>query len=211
MFRKIKITDIIIYIVAVIGVIYSGGQKTEMDIVFSVLLAIVIGIIMARILYIETDFIIRIRVFIRAILQIMAISTVCIIIFGNHYIMNLIISAVCWATYLNADIVNQKQQEEGKRRADAWRYYEYRKRARDNRTSDYTKNTYSSGTSSTRLTPFQKSKYYKDCTNEEELKDKYRDLVKLYHPDNNGGNAELFVQINNEYEELLEYVEGTNG
>ena len=55
------------------------------------------------------------------------------------------------------------------------------------------------------------NKNVKDCTNEEELKDKYRDLVKRYHPDNANGDKEIFVQVNNEYEELLEYAEGNNG
>ena len=41
--------------------------------------------------------------------------------------------------------------------------------------------------------------------NLDDLKKRYRDLLKIYHPDNSAGDEEMTKQIQAEYEELLEY------
>lgn len=47
------------------------------------------------------------------------------------------------------------------------------------------------------------SRFFNQCTNRTELKRKFRELSKIYHPDNQtSGNAEVFKQIKAEYDEL---------
>ena len=45
--------------------------------------------------------------------------------------------------------------------------------------------------------------YFKDCRTIEEIKKIYRKLSKLYHPDTNNGNDELFKALNNQYSEAI--------
>ena len=47
-----------------------------------------------------------------------------------------------------------------------------------------------------------KMKYFTNCTTAEELKAKYHELLKQYHPDN-GGDPEICKQINNEFSEMF--------
>ena len=47
------------------------------------------------------------------------------------------------------------------------------------------------------------TKFFNNCTTAEELKSKYRELCKQFHPDN-GGDAELFKQMKKEFEQLWE-------
>lgn len=44
---------------------------------------------------------------------------------------------------------------------------------------------------------------FTDVTTEDELKQRYRELAKKYHPDKYGGDAEQMKRINAEYDELL--------
>lgn len=51
--------------------------------------------------------------------------------------------------------------------------------------------------------------FFKDCKTLEDLKKCYRALVKQYHPDN-GGDAEMFKALNNEYRQMFERVKNTH-
>ncbi len=46
-------------------------------------------------------------------------------------------------------------------------------------------------------------KYFKNVNTLEELRKQYRDLLKIYHPDNPNGSTEATQKINKEYEELF--------
>lgn len=46
-------------------------------------------------------------------------------------------------------------------------------------------------------------KYFKEVNTLEELRKQYRDLLKLYHPDNANGSTEITQQINAEYDQLF--------
>lgn len=204
MLGKIKLTDLLLYIAAVTGVAIGMSPMTVLDAVFFILLALVIAVVLARVIHIEFAGASIVYMIIRATLQIMAIAFVYELMYKANYVMDLILAAILWGCIIYARWSVKNRQEEEERRANAWKYYEYRRTAGNTTREDAKR-------AGTTLTPYQKSKYYKDCTNEEELKDKYRDLVKRYHPDNANGDKEIFVQVNNEYEELLEYAEGNNG
>ena len=44
--------------------------------------------------------------------------------------------------------------------------------------------------------------FFKDCDDLESLNKRYRDLVKVYHPDQGNGSSDSFKEIQSEYEEL---------
>ena len=46
------------------------------------------------------------------------------------------------------------------------------------------------------------SVFFKGVTNSFLLKKRYRDLLKLFHPDNMGGDHQMVIKINQEYERL---------
>lgn len=46
--------------------------------------------------------------------------------------------------------------------------------------------------------------FFQGCDSLDSLKRRYRDLSRVYHPDNGNGSAEIFAKINNEYELLME-------
>jgi len=45
--------------------------------------------------------------------------------------------------------------------------------------------------------------YFKGVSNSAELKKRYKDLMKIYHPDNTAGDADVMRRIKAEYEELV--------
>lgn len=47
--------------------------------------------------------------------------------------------------------------------------------------------------------------YFQGVRNSEELKKRYKDLLKIYHPDNSSGDAEITRQIHAEYKELVPF------
>ena len=47
-------------------------------------------------------------------------------------------------------------------------------------------------------------KYFAGVKTIEELRQKYRELLKKYHPDNEGGSVEITQEINAEYDRLFE-------
>lgn len=47
------------------------------------------------------------------------------------------------------------------------------------------------------------SVWFTGVTNEEELKKRYKDLLKIYHPDNQTGDTKISQQIQREYEYLV--------
>ena len=47
-------------------------------------------------------------------------------------------------------------------------------------------------------------KYFAEVKSVEELRQKYRELLKKYHPDNEGGSVEITQEINSEYDRLFE-------
>lgn len=52
--------------------------------------------------------------------------------------------------------------------------------------------------------PWKSSMFFSSCENKDDLTKKYRELAKIYHPDNSvTGNAESFRQLKSEYDEYL--------
>lgn len=47
--------------------------------------------------------------------------------------------------------------------------------------------------------------YFKGVSNSAELKKRYKDLMKIYHPDNTAGDADVMRKIKSEYEELTRF------
>ena len=45
--------------------------------------------------------------------------------------------------------------------------------------------------------------FFNGCTTEEEVKKRYRDLTKVFHPDSENGDQETFLTIKADYEELM--------
>ncbi len=48
------------------------------------------------------------------------------------------------------------------------------------------------------------NKYFKGIKTIEELRQKYRELLKKYHPDNECGSVEITQEINAEYDRLFD-------
>ena len=44
--------------------------------------------------------------------------------------------------------------------------------------------------------------FFRGVNNQVALKKRYKDLMKIYHPDNSSGDSEILIKINEEYEEL---------
>lgn len=47
------------------------------------------------------------------------------------------------------------------------------------------------------------SKWFKNVSNVEELRKQYKELLKKYHPDNDGGSVEITQKINAEYDAVF--------
>lgn len=45
--------------------------------------------------------------------------------------------------------------------------------------------------------------FFNGCTTEEEIKKRYRDLTKVFHPDSGNGDQETFLNIKKDYDELM--------
>lgn len=54
-------------------------------------------------------------------------------------------------------------------------------------------------------------KHFKEVNTLEELRKQYRDLLKLYHPDNANGSTEATQQINAEYDQLFKILKAKHG
>ncbi len=214
MLGKFKLTDVLYFILAAIGVALELNLTTALDIVFYTLLVCVIAIVLARVLHIESQITDLLFVVLRQILQMMAMTCVLQFIYRTDYLELLFCAVFIWGTITYAKWSSKNKRAEEAHREFTWRYNEYKRTADQQKTADNrqdTNNRHTTGHTHKKLTPYQKSKFYQECTNEEELKDKYRELVKKYHPDSTSGNEELFIQVNNEYEELLKYVEKNKG
>lgn len=46
------------------------------------------------------------------------------------------------------------------------------------------------------------STFFKGCRTLESLNMRYKDLIKIYHPDSGNGNDKVFIEITEEYERL---------
>lgn len=46
-------------------------------------------------------------------------------------------------------------------------------------------------------------KWFKDVSTVEQLRKRYRELLKMYHPDNENGSVEITQEINSEYDRLF--------
>ena len=51
--------------------------------------------------------------------------------------------------------------------------------------------------------------FFKGVSDTDSLKKRYKELLKIYHPDNKGGDKDLLTAINTEYERLSRYYLGT--
>jgi len=54
------------------------------------------------------------------------------------------------------------------------------------------------------------NKWFKNVETIEELREKYRELLKKYHPDNDGGSLEATQEINVEYDRLFSILSREN-
>lgn len=68
-------------------------------------------------------------------------------------------------------------------------------------------NTSSSETSDDTSHAKNSSNFFKGVTNNEQLKKRYKDLLKIYHPDNQAGDTTISQEIQDEYEQLLKQYE----
>ena len=51
--------------------------------------------------------------------------------------------------------------------------------------------------------PKQMTGYFNGCKSEEEIKKRYRDLCKVFHPDSENGDQETFLKVKADYEALI--------
>ena len=51
--------------------------------------------------------------------------------------------------------------------------------------------------------PGQITGYFNGCKTEEEIKKRYRDLCKVFHPDSENGDQETFLKVKQDYEALM--------
>ena len=49
--------------------------------------------------------------------------------------------------------------------------------------------------------------FFRGVANQKSLKKRYKDLIKIYHPDNVGGDNSLVLEINREYDHLRQELE----
>lgn len=54
------------------------------------------------------------------------------------------------------------------------------------------------------------SKWFENVETIEELRKQYRELLKKFHPDNNGGSVEITQEINSEYDRLFSILNKEN-
>jgi len=54
------------------------------------------------------------------------------------------------------------------------------------------------------------SGFFNGCTSADEIKKRYRDLCKVFHPDSGNGDQETFLTIKNDYERLMQSLEEGN-
>ena len=52
------------------------------------------------------------------------------------------------------------------------------------------------------------NKYFEGVKTVEELRKQYRELLKKFHPDNEGGSVEVTQEINAEYDRLFAVLSG---
>jgi len=96
----------------------------------------------------------------------------------------------------------EQEQNEKRRREESRRQNDYHRRQSENsQREDYQQNE-----EKTPIFPTRNSVYFYDCMTQQEVKERYRDLVKKYHPDNPGGNVEIFRKVNEEYEKFEDIV-----
>ena len=57
-------------------------------------------------------------------------------------------------------------------------------------------------TASARKEVYATGLFFRGVNNMVALKKRYKDLMKIYHPDNSCGDQEILIKINAEYEEL---------
>lgn len=82
-----------------------------------------------------------------------------------------------------------------------------RQKMADARTnSSYQQSTYRQGGSSQ---SYDASNFFRGCDNEIELRKRYKELLKIFHPDNKCGDTKTLIMIQTEYENLKSrYYEG---
>lgn len=72
------------------------------------------------------------------------------------------------------------------------------------RSSGYGDESFASYTGSKDKKPWKSSRFFASCNSKENLTKKYRELVKIYHPDNiTTGNVENFRSLKAEYDEYI--------
>ena len=75
------------------------------------------------------------------------------------------------------------------------RYFILRKKINESYTEEYEPSEKNNSTDDNDTCSF-----FEGCTNAASVKRRYRDLTKVYHPDNGNGSEEILARINKEYE-----------
>ena len=83
-------------------------------------------------------------------------------------------------------------------------FYNYNNYGNYNDTNDDFYNYDDYNNASATEEPKQESSYFSNCDTRDKVKERYRALIKIFHPDNNNGDEETFKKIDEEYRELLD-------
>lgn len=91
---------------------------------------------------------------------------------------------------------------------------ELRKLAKDRERLEYDRNllikernVFEQMRSETKITKLDVSTFFKGVSNEKNLKKRYRELLKIFHPDNMCGDNGVLQAINKEYDDLKKVIE----
>lgn len=77
-------------------------------------------------------------------------------------------------------------------------------REKNNKSYNTNNSDNSKSTSESKNTEHAQFNFFMGCANIDELNKRYKNLCKVYHPDVNAGNEEIFKMVQNEYEKLKE-------
>jgi hypothetical protein len=79
-----------------------------------------------------------------------------------------------------------------------------KKKINENKQSEQDKSEYKSAEAPKSSSANEIHDYFKGCNSWEQIHERYKKLMHLYHPDNNSGVEEYAKEINDQYEKLKE-------
>lgn len=212
---------------AVMSLVINRQGWEILDYIFFALLAFTIALILGRISkYIPESP----RVFAEKVILFLAMVTVVEVFTRTSFLISFLIQCCFYGVYFSAKISSREdrsdfnvfdwnpdtkrateaykqfykarfeQEQEEKKRREETRRTEENRRTENKRTENRTQREESP------IFPTRNSVYFYDCLTPQEIKERYRELVKKYHPDNSGGNVEIFRKVNEEYEKFEDIV-----